>query len=242
MDPYVEGQPVDGIPEVRLERTGPREASEPAELQGPAGDGFLTASDGDRLLVLRGGSACAIPDAFRDRPVRFAYEPGFPLGHVCGSIVRPALQVAMLGGGSVALHATAVTVDGGGVAIAGWSESGKTETGLALHGEGRALPLGQLDSVSGAGVGNLSAFPIGVGIRRWVLRYLPQLRSSLPRVARGRLAASGFASVAARRSRARLPADGRLGHGAGAAGRMIGLAERVSLAPSKLWTAYDPDS
>src|SRR5204862_272952 len=66
----------------------------------------------------------------------FAAEPGFPIARAFGRVVRPTLQLAMLARGGAAVHSAAVELDGKAVLVAGWSESGKTETALALVEEG----------------------------------------------------------------------------------------------------------
>jgi hypothetical protein len=47
-------------------------------------------------------------------------------------LVRSIARRALPGAGAVAVHASLVEVDGQGVVIAGWSESGKTEAALGL--------------------------------------------------------------------------------------------------------------
>lgn len=237
MDPFEPGERGEGIPELRLERTPAGALGGFSELQGPAGDGVLTASNEARLLVLKNDRACTVPDALRDRPARFAFESGFPLERIFASIVRPALQIAMLGVQAVAVHASSVELDGGGLAIAGWSESGKTETALAYMEDGAAF-LSDKWTVLGQD-GTLSAFPVGVGVRGWSLRYLPRLRSALSGAARGRLALARLAPRAAQAlQRLPLKRGGYRGGAVDLAHRSLGLAERVPLAPSELRAAY----
>src|SRR3972149_7602933 len=78
-----------------------------------------------------------------------------------------------------------------GIAVAGWSESGKTETALALMEAGAGF-LSDKWTLLGHD-GELSAFPISVGVRRWVLEYLPTLRRTVTRRSRGPFAAAGAA-------------------------------------------------
>src|SRR3972149_10442896 len=87
------------------------------EFQRAADDDLVTATDGERCLVIWDGRACAIPDATAARPAVFEYEVGFPLWRVFRSAIRPAPP------GGVAAAGRAVTPPappggraGGGVA------------------------------------------------------------------------------------------------------------------------------
>jgi hypothetical protein len=153
--------------------------------------------------------------------------------------LRPALQLAMLDHEVVALHGTTVARDGRGIVVAGWSESGKTETALALLERGAKF-VSDKWTIVGPGV-DVSPFPISVGIRRWVLPFLPQLRRELPRSARAQLAAAAVASAATRPLRAaRL--SGTVGRAVvAAAARAVTLADRAALSPSELAHAYGAD-
>jgi hypothetical protein len=110
------------------------------EEQRPADDDLTTGTDGRRLYVLSKGRRCSIPDALDEAPIRFDYDPGFPLWRVFRTAVRPAMQVALAASGrGVAVHAATVTLDGGAIVVAGWSESGKTETALGLMERGASF-------------------------------------------------------------------------------------------------------
>jgi hypothetical protein len=208
-----------------------------SEVQNPANDGLVTASDGEALYVRDGGGWCRLPASDGvSGPARFVLSGGFALWRVFGTAVRPAMQLALLRSGAVAVHSASVELDGVGIVVAGWSESGKTETALALM-EGGASFLSDKWTVLDAG-GELSAFPIGVGIRRWVLPYLPRLRGSLTRAARAQFAAAGAADRASRPLRGRRR-GGRLAGLAGEAmDRAVALADRAALTPTELRAAY----
>ena len=206
------------------------------ELQNAARDGLVTGSDGERPVLVVDGRACALADPFAEHPARFVADPGFPLGLAFRTLVRPALQLALSARGAPAVHGAAVEVDGGAVIVAGWSESGKTETALALMENGAGF-LSDKWTVVGEDR-QASAFPVGVGVRRWVIPSLPRLGAGLPRAARARL---GIAAVAervtrpVRRSSARgalLPTAQRMME------RGIALADRAGLSPSELRAAY----
>jgi hypothetical protein len=232
MDPYVPDASRGDAPAVVLEANEPDAARRFVDVQNPATDGVVTASDGSRLSILYRGRACTIPDAVRDDPARFIHEPGFPIWRIFGLAVRPALQLAALRRQAVAVHSASVEVDGGGVMVAGWSETGKTETALAFAEEGARF-LSDKWTVLGSD-GRLSAFPIRVGVRRWVLRYLPRLRSSLPPGARAQLAVAGLMSVLSRPARPERVGDTT----AEAIERVSALADRASLTLTEVRSAY----
>jgi hypothetical protein len=233
MDPFT-GARSSADPDVLVEG-GPPPAI--GELQNPANDGLVTGSDGAALYVRADDGWCRLPSSDRvSGPARFVLSGGFALWSAFGATVRPALQLALLRSGAVAVHSASVELDGAGIVVAGWSESGKTETALALM-EGGASFLSDKWTVWD-GDGQLSAFPIGVGIRRWVLPYLPLLRESLTRAARAQFAVAGVADRASRPLRGRRR-GGRLAGLAGEAmDRAVALADRAALTPTELRAAY----
>lgn len=207
------------------------------EEQRAADDRLTTATDARRLFVLADDLRCSIPDALEPGPVRFDHDPGFPLWRIFRSAVRPAMHVGLAAAGrGVAIHAASVTIDGGAIVVAGWSESGKTETALGLMERGASF-LSDKWTLVGTDA-QASAFPISVGIRRWVLSYLPTLNASLTRSARvqfgvARLAAPVLDRVAGlpARSRSRgLIADG--------AGQAMALGDRAAFEIDELRAAY----
>jgi hypothetical protein len=207
------------------------------EFQNPARDGLVTASDGARLWVLSGGRACAVPDPIQERTAMFEYQPGFPVGRMFRSLVRPALQLALPRRAAVAAHGAAVELDGRAVVVAGWSESGKTETALALAERGASF-LSDKWTILGAD-GEASAFPVPVGIRRWVLPYLPRLAGSLPWAVRRRFMAAGVADKLSTPIRRRADRPGPTGIAGRGAARALVLADRAALTPTELRAAYD---
>src|SRR5919201_20485 len=92
---------------------------------------------------------------------------------------------------AVAVHSAAVAIDGRGVLVAGWSESGKTETALALVERGASFVSDKWTVVGDDGTA--AAFPITVGVRGWTLAHLPRLRAALGGAPRARLRAAGAA-------------------------------------------------
>ncbi len=228
LDPYV-ARPSDARVPVLSIRERPIGRSF-RELQNLAGDGWVTGYDGERLFVIAGRRACSMPD---DSGL-IEVDQGFPKRRLM-NLVRPALQLALLDRGTPVLHAACVEVEGRAVLVAGWSESGKTETALALLEEGGSFVSDKWTLLlPGARAG---AFPISVGIRRWVLRYLPQLRSRLPRRARTQLGAAAFASAVVGPAWERSwPAP--ISQVIDVTRRAIQLGERASLTPGQLRAAY----
>jgi hypothetical protein len=222
LDPYPR-RDVPVAPDVIVERLPP---SPPplVDLQRDAGDGRLTGTDGERFYVLGRGRRCTVPPLGGTPPARFAYDPGFPSATLA-RMIRPAMHVALHRRGAVAVHGAAVAVDGRAVIVAGWSESGKTETALALAEAGASF-LSDKWTVVAEDL-TTAAFPIGVGVRGWTLEYLPRLRAGLDVRARGRLLAAGWARAALRPLQGRGPVD-----------RAVVLADRVSLPPTAVRRAY----
>ena len=231
MDPFVCRSRDAAVPGVVVEPGSPP-ARPFTDIQNAARDGMVTASDGERFFVVADGRACALPDQLADRPIRFAYEPGFPLSRIFAALVRPALHLSLHAGDAVAVHSATTDMDGRAVLVAGWSESGKTETALALMEAGGRF-LSDKWTILGTD-GMASAFPINVGVRRWVLPYLPKLQASLPAAARAQLGLAGAAAAISRPIRER-PQPGRVG---ALAERAVALADRAALTPSQLRTVY----
>ena len=206
------------------------------EIHNPARDGLTTTFDGHALRLVVGGSACAMVRSADGPGLVLRCDPAFPVGPLFRRIVRPALQTVGVGRGVVAIHSAAVEIDGAAVLVAGWSESGKTETALALMEDG-ARWLSDKWTFVGAD-GQTSAFPITVGVRRWVLQYLPRLAAGLPRAARAQVAVAGAAAGVTRPLRTRGRRGGLVGAAAVAAERAVVLAYRAALPPDEIRAAY----
>lgn len=224
------------VPDVVL-AAAPGPLGDTRELQGPADDDLLTGTDGERLLVAWDGRRCTIPDVVAGRPALFDYEPGFPIWRVFRAAVRPVLQVAMAAEGrAAAVHAAAVTTGDGAIIVAGWSESGKTETALGLMEAGASFLSDKWTPLGPDGIA--SPFPISVGVRRWVLEYLPTLRGALTRSARTQFIAARAASIVLR------PASRRVAHSrsaailADSARKVSALGDRAAFEVAELREAY----
>ena len=234
LDPWGAAPSADGPADVRIGELTERPRD--AELQNPAGDGLSTAIDGRGAYVRADGLWCAVPLPAPRGPFAFAAERGFPLGRVFGRFVRPALQLAAFGYGAVAVHGSAVVADGRGIVVAGWSEAGKTETALALVEEGATFLSDKWTLVFDDG--SLACFPVPIGVRRWLLRYAPALRRSLPRGARLQFAAAAAGEAAAHLTASLARRGGVVAATQAAVAELATLAQRASLSPSQLSAAY----
>lgn len=232
MDPYRAEPGAPEVPGLVLEQAPG--GSEPAftDIHNPARDGVVTAADGESVYLLDGCRWCSLPDP--SGRIRFAQ--GFPIRRLLIAVVRPALQLALAENGAPSVHSAAVEVDGGGVVVAGWSETGKTEVALGFLENGARFISDKWSILLPDGT--LGTFPITVGIRRWVLPHLPMLNAALPARARGQLrVAGGLATVTGPLRRRGLP--GRIGSLAvGSLDRAISLADRAALTPTAVAAAY----
>jgi hypothetical protein len=234
LDPYppCTGSGDDAL--VTLERATPGDLPPFEDIQNRAGDDVVTAAADGRCYLLFGDAWCTLPQVLEEP--RFVYREGVPLARLFRLLVRPALQVAMLARDSVAVHATAVDLGGSALLVGGWSESGKTETALPFLENGARFLSDKWTIVSSDGVAGV--FPVSVGVRRWVLTYAPRLRHSLPVSARIQLLGAGVASGLVRPFERRQPTGRVAGVVFEAARHAVDLAERASLRPSQLRSAY----
>jgi hypothetical protein len=206
------------------------------DVQGPAGDGRRTGSDGQRCYLLDRDSRFELPrlDSSTTQ-VRLSYDRGFPLWRAFQELVRPLLQLATLNHGAITVHGAAVEVGQDGLLICGWSETGKTETALALA-EAGARFISDKWTIIDSGV-NIHAFPVSVGVRDWVLQYLPRLTAHLRTSQRTRLLLSRTAGRALPLlpTRAATPLAGVV---ESQLGRVLALASRISLRQTEVAAVY----
>jgi hypothetical protein len=187
LDPYEPGVgPVPANADIVLSPSTDIVSRSLSDVHGPAGDGRRTGSDGRCCYLLRGTSRFELPRMYpQDGRVSLSYDPSFPLWEALSELVRPLLQLSTLEHGAITVHGAAVEVEGGGLLVCGWSESGKTETALALAEKGARFISDKWTILDRGGL--LHAFPVSVGIRDWVLEYLPRLRAHLRASQRARL-------------------------------------------------------
>ena len=205
------------------------------DIENRAGDDLVTAYDGERAYILRGRYACVVPDPLTDSPATFAYSPGFPMHDIVRSFVRTAVAVAAIRTEAVVVHASAVVINGRAVLIGGWSESGKTEIALALAESGAEFLSDKWTIMRPDG--SVCPFPASVGIRRWVLPYVPKLHSALPRAAKAQLLGARVASLVSR------PLDRPfrnpiLREAGSRSAEFVALADRAALSVAQVRAAY----
>ena len=206
------------------------------ERAGDGGDGWISAFGADGLYLMRqGGGACVVDGRPGDLPLRVTADAVLPAWVLMRGVVRPLLQFGLPAHGAGTVHAAAVARIGAGVLIAGWSESGKTEVALALAERGWSVLADKWTVLDDER--RMAPFPVRVGIRGWVLEYLPHLRSALPARARWRMGTASRVS----RGVERVGGNG----GAPLAGAMLDMTrkacaqgERLSMTLSELRELY----
>jgi hypothetical protein len=233
LNPFLPGETA-GDPDVIVSRLP---VPELRELQGPALDHRTTGVDVDGRLLARFGSGWVEVPSPDQAPVRVRVQTGLDIGLCWREVVRPALHQALRDRGAVAVHGAAV--EGGptgGTIVSGWSESGKTEVALALVEAGASF-LSDKWTVAGPD-GQMSAFPVGVGVRGWVMAALPRLQASVPRRARAQLAAARLVRTWT------APLVDRAGSGrvtrlaTGMLVRAVELGDRAALSPTEIRQVY----
>lgn len=143
----------------------------------------------ERSFVIRaGGRAVAIV------PLERIGQPGAEIvarrgSGVPGRLVS-LLNLALLGRGGIALHASAVELDGLGIAACGWSGSGKTEAMLGLMDLGGRFVGDEWTYVHD---GRLVGLPERIRIQDWHAAQLPWLGPRIGRAAAWRMGAAATA-------------------------------------------------
>jgi hypothetical protein len=231
LDPWTRQADQAAAADVSIDRLeGPPRA---IEMQNPAGDGLAAGWDGSLIYVRERGRWCAFAPPTDEGPFTIAFEHAFPIARAFRQFVRPALQIAASARGVTAVHGSAVVDAHDGVIVAGWSESGKTETALAFMEQGARFVSDKWTFLFPDA--SMSCFPISVGIRRWMLGYAPRLRAALPRAASLQFALAGATSAAAKMV-ARLGLVPAAAHEA--LDRAVALADRAALSPTAISAVY----
>lgn len=153
----------------------------------------------DGLVVLRGRfrrpARILLPVDRLGGPCELVCEHG--VGRVPHLIA--VLNLALLARGGVALHASAVEVEGRAVVATGWSKGGKTEAVLSLLGGGGRLVGDEwLHLTPDDGVTGIRE---PLRIWDWQLRQLPSVRAAVGRGDRLRLASLSLARTLGRSAR-----------------------------------------
>lgn len=224
-------------PDVLVERLEEPLQDEISERLGDTGDGLHTAWDGHGLRLMQDSAGCRLRFGESAQWAHLELEPGFAWWRAWSAAARPLLSIPIAARGAAVVHASAVVLDGEGIAIAGWAESGKTEVGLALRERGARFASDKWTAL--ATDGTLHAMPVPAGLRAWTVPHLPELRSQLGVGQRARAAGGRLLAGAVERMGA--GARGRAVTAAvGAARGAAGLASRVSLSPAALERDDEP--
>ncbi len=192
------GAPVVGEADITLRYVDRLQTPDPMRLLGP---GEVAVADG-ALVVLRGRfrrpARVRIPVAALGGPCELVCEHG--VGRVPHLVA--AVNLALPAHGGVALHASAVELDGRVVVATGWSKGGKTEAVLALLGAGGRLVGDEWLHLRPDGTVTGIFEPLRVW--DWQLRQLPAVRRRTSRSDRARLRLLGLAVAASEARSARL--------------------------------------
>jgi len=205
------------------------------EITGDAGDGRIVGRiDGGLVVEDRHGSV-EVRGSVDDLDLSVA--GGTSAWAFIRDLARPALQVAGIGSGVVVVHGAAVAFDEAAWLIAGWSESGKTEVALALAESGATFVGDKWTVLFGPshagpnqaaeappGTTQAAPFPVRVGVRDWILTFLPTLAGAIGPGRRARLGGGAVAAAIATRA-------GRIAAGRPVTDAVLGpLAQSASLA------------
>jgi hypothetical protein len=179
----VEG-PLGGQPDVTIRFVDQLPTSTSVRLLGVNDAGFTD----DAFLVLRGkhkaSTRVRIPFERIGRPCEIVCQRGVP----AVPLLIPIVNLAMLGKGALALHASAFNYNGTGVLATGWAKGGKTETLLSFMAHGAEYVGDEWVYLSRDGR-RMYGIPEPMRLWDWQLRQLPQYWRCVERGDRGRLIA-----------------------------------------------------
>ena len=178
MRPWPSSDPRDA--DVRIDLVT-REPPPSVELVGDVGDGRRLGTAPGRACIFVDDAWWSIPAgtdlqgieaSVRLRPSRLMSE-----------VLRPAVMTHVGRTGGATLHASVVVDADGPLVLAGWSESGKTETALAFVEAGSTLLSDKWTVVKPDG--GLVRLPGPVYVRGWLLEHLGSLKDGLTLRMRG---------------------------------------------------------
>lgn len=210
--PWTAAAPGPANVEIAVTRQLPAPAT---ERLGDAGDGRRTRRAGDWLVV--DGRVGWFAVRWGGVP-RYVASTDLPVSALVRDVIMPAVFGATAANGGSVVHGCAVQLPGAVPLIVGWSESGKTETALALAARGGIL-TGDKWSLLGND-GRLVAAPGPIHIRDWVAEYLPELAPVITAPARGRASLAGLSERSLRTIARRFPGQAGI-----AADRIADVAE-----------------
>jgi hypothetical protein len=212
------------------------------ETTGDAGDGRVVTRTMDGFVIESRHGRMAVGGTEAALEIEIGSDT--PAWAMLRDLARPGIQVAGIAGGTVVMHAAAVQLDGRAVLISGWSESGKTEVALALTEAGATFvgdkwtivaPAPRSDGAADQiGTTEVWPFPVRVGIRDWVLPFLPRLSDGIGGRRLARVRAGGTAGSAARRVASSVAGRPALDAVLGPLGELAGLAGTIRLPISEI--------
>lgn len=167
----------------------------PVRLLGLDDAGFTD----DAFLVLRSRhkarARVRVPLERIGRQCEFVCERGLP----AVPLLVASINLTVLAGGALPLHASAFIREGRGVVVTGWSKGGKTEAVLAFMMRGASFVGDEWVYVRPDGA-TVHGIPEPLRLWEWQLRQLPELRAKLERRERVRLDALKAGADALRRT------------------------------------------
>jgi hypothetical protein len=172
-----------------------------------------------RYDVSRLGSGCEI-----------VCERGLP----AVPLLVATINLTVLAGGALPLHASAFEVDGRGVVTTGWSKGGKTEAMLTFVTRGARFVGDEWVYVDGQGA-RVHGLPEPIRVWEWHLAQLPRLRAAAGSGATARLRALRAAADAGTAVARRRDGRGRAGGLATRASALIRGQLHVDAAPERLF-------
>jgi hypothetical protein len=208
---------------------------EPDEILGPANDDTSTHVVAGEVIAIQHGRGVSVPDALGEKAPIVRADPHVGRRMVL-RVLQPVIQLRLTSARAVALHGSAVDIDGRGLVVAGWSETGKTEVALGLAEAGGGFVS---DKWTIVGLDrSIHPFPITVGIRRWVVHYLPRLNSSLALAAKLQFRAAQAADILTRPVALIGAGRGTAAHGARIVRAGVSLLDRHPVSLTSLASIY----
>ena len=219
--------PLSSEPDVTISRLRSRAYREASYRLGDAGDSQESEFSDSEFILRKGMMAISVPFASVGSGCVIGWSGGSGMRRLLIDYVRPALQISLLPKGRVALHSAAVALEGKGILLAGWAESGKTEATLGFLQAGAAFVSDKWTILDGDGSA-IHHFPTPITVRNWMIDLIPGLRDRLKGTELLRARAAGLATSVLRvEVLARAPMTTEVQG-------LAELAGRVSVTPTQL--------